>query len=239
MPLELARLTLEASDPNEPFHNRLQFYQHLAAYARIYTEKLNARTRIMVRPGEYRRARDLLVTWANTTNTEYLMNNVCVIQRIPIRWHSQLPSGTCSTETVCYRVNQTLDNLPTAHYEHVLHTLTAMHLRSLLSFSAVRSTPSIVHNRQCNYEMGTIAAVKFTDDDWKLHCRTEPILPNRQRKRATQQYLRENPPSKRPRRTSDHIRTPIRRVHRTPFELRRRPLTRQDSNHPGSSRDRK
>ena len=89
-------------NPKVPFANRLEFFQHLAAFVVAYPSMAYRRTRDRQRKHMYVYIHGL----ANPATVEYLFNGLRMLHTLQIEWASVLAVGTTSAETICRRVNK-------------------------------------------------------------------------------------------------------------------------------------
>ena len=70
MEKQKAKEILEKIHPDLPYLSRRQYYEHMAAFAAHYSEQLNASTNIMVSPGQYKKAWQLLHQWVTPVHAQ-------------------------------------------------------------------------------------------------------------------------------------------------------------------------
>ena len=189
MEKQKAREILEKIHPALPYLSRRQYFEHMAAFAAHYSEQLNASTNIMVSPGQYKKAWQLLHQWVTPVYTEYLLNNTRFLCRVPAAWLTTVPSGTSHAETLCFRVNRAMRNLPECHLAFVDIAMQALSTTKLLKHMHQTRTPTIRSGRPQQEPV----TVTITEQEWRQHVTTSTLLPLFNMRQSTKRQLKGKP----------------------------------------------
>ena len=100
LPLSRARRVVQCLDCSKPFYSRIEYVEALAALAALHSGDMEK----MI-PGPNRKVKDILWTAASPCRSEWYLNNTRLRLRIPQAWHSLIPSGTTSNESLHAEVN--------------------------------------------------------------------------------------------------------------------------------------
>ena len=222
-PEKAARMLLDI-EPREPFLNRLDFFEYLAAFVVVYPTMSYRRTRDRQRKYMFIYIHGLTCPM----NVEYLMNGLRVLHSIPVEWASVLAVGTTSTETVCRRVNKLAVSQQCKYAMAVSTRLRSFWLQSVETFVNATQLPTTRQRRSHHYDLCAQNSFQLTTSEWR-QIRMAPHIHQRTTNTVSTHALLKERGCNMHRSESAQKAFRAKNKKRTPFTLLRRP-----SSNPGA-----